>query len=654
MVVSPDFPEDGVPNSGRHRAPDGDAQTAYIPRISDASPDGVPGGPLDPPVGLGGVPGPPRSAASGGPASSQSPAWTTSAAPRPSAPDPAVRQPAASQPPAWTTCAAPRPGGSDPAVRQPASPQAPGPRPPRPIQRPSAADTAILRTDEPAPANGPQGTSVAAAASGGPIGYSGPEHDDRSTNRSSAGRRGTPPQQPPATGTGAVPEQYALAGDFRLHEPEQLPPSGTPRADDPEFDFFATAHPSPAAADGAPANSGSPRLPAPGSPGARTAPASPTNPSPTTPSPTMPSPTTPPARTTPAVRPDHPGVPPRAPAGGKPYPGTHDAAATAIISAENAPTGLLPAVRDDSVPVFPGPAQRKPAGAAWDKDPHDADPIGGAKSVGAAAAAKGAQPAGESATRPKRGEKVVKLRPEQTGDGYKSVYSELTRPTPGSRIRAGIRVAGELMITFGLIVLLFAGYEVFGNSAKVQDEQDSLDNALAQQWDQPTVGPSTSAAPAAPGKNLVGRLYIPKLDKEWVVVNGVRPQDIRYAPGHYPDTALPGEIGNFSVAGHRIRKIFWRLDELRQGDVIGVETRKNWYVYRVTGQEVVLPSAVQVVAPVPGRPRARPTKAMLTLTTCNPKFNNYERLIIHAELVDTVPRDQTLTDAGKPPALAKA
>ena len=31
-----------------------------------------------------------------------------------------------------------------------------------------------------------------------------------------------------------------------------------------------------------------------------------------------------------------------------------------------------------------------------------------------------------------------------------------------------------------------------------------------------------------------------------------------------------------------------------------------------------------------------------------------ERLIIHAELVDTVPRDQTLTDAGKPPALAKA
>ena len=138
--------------------------------------------------------------------------------------------------------------------------------------------------------------------------------------------------------------------------------------------------------------------------------------------------------------------------------------------------------------------------------------------------------------RPKRGEKVVKLRPEQTGDGYKSVYSELTRPTLGSRIRAGVRVTGELMITFGLIVLLFAGYEVFGNSAKVQDEQNSLDDALAQQWNDPTVGPSAAPkiGPAAPGKNLVGRLYIPKLDKQWVVVNGVRPADIRYAPGPLP------------------------------------------------------------------------------------------------------------------------
>jgi sortase A len=308
---------------------------------------------------------------------------------------------------------------------------------------------------------------------------------------------------------------------------------------------------------------------------------------------------------------------------------------------------------------MPGKSTPHPAKIPTDADNNNnKDVVVGAASVAAATAeAKTAAPESAPADdiKPKRGEKVVKLRPEQTDDGYKSVYSELTRPTLGSRIRTAIRVSGELMITFGLVVLLFAGYQVFGNSAKVQDEQNSLDDALDRQWNAPSAGPSEAPqGPAAPAKNLVGRLYIPKLDKEWVVVNGVRPQDIRYAPGHYPDTARPGEVGNFSVAGHRIRKIFWRLDELRQGDVIGVETRENWYVYRVTAQKIVLPNAVEVVAPVPGRPRAKPTTAMLTLTTCNPKFNNYERLIIHAELTDTVPRVQTLEDAGKPRELTKA
>jgi LPXTG-site transpeptidase (sortase) family protein len=245
---------------------------------------------------------------------------------------------------------------------------------------------------------------------------------------------------------------------------------------------------------------------------------------------------------------------------------------------------------------------------------------------------------------------VVKLRPEQTGEGYKSVYSDLTRPSKGSKVRTAVRVSGELMITMGLMVLLFAGYEVFGNSAKVEDEQSALTDELDDVWNNPTVAPSTPApnAPAAPSDSLVGRLYIPKLDKKWVVVDGVRPQDIKYAPGHYPDSARPGEVGNFSVAGHRIRKIFWRLDELHAGDVIGVETRDYWYVYRVYGQQIVKPSAVQVVAPVPNKPGVKPTKALLTLTTCNPKFNNYQRLIVHAELASKVKRDPGLPDAGMP------
>ena len=54
---------------------------------------------------------------------------------------------------------------------------------------------------------------------------------------------------------------------------------------------------------------------------------------------------------------------------------------------------------------------------------------------------------------------------------------------------------------------------------------------------------------------------------------------------------------------------------------------------------------------VPDKPRDNATKALLTLTTCNPTFNNYERLIIHDELVKTVPRDQAVAEAGMPPEM---
>ncbi|BCJ59349.1 hypothetical protein Jiend_27710 [Micromonospora endophytica] len=155
----------------------------------------------------------------------------------------------------------------------------------------------------------------------------------------------------------------------------------------------------------------------------------------------------------------------------------------------------------------------------------------------------------------------------------------------------------------------------------------------------PSASPSSTPKPPVQGKPIAG-LYIPKFDKEWIVVEGVTQKDIRYAPGHYPESALPGQVGNFSVAGHRNRATFWRLDELRKGDPILVEGRDEWYVYQVTDNLIVKPSQVEVVAPVPGQPGQKPTKRMLTLTTCNPKFDNYERLIIHAELTRTQPKSE--------------
>ncbi|MGC5285804.1 class E sortase [Micromonospora sp. DT231] len=329
-----------------------------------------------------------------------------------------------------------------------------------------------------------------------------------------------------------------------------------------------------------------------------------------------------------------PTAPGRAPAAGP----DRGAAAGPDRGADPAATALIPAV--------PGtPATRPPT--------MDSTALMGAvpRTGGPQEPTGGGDNPGEP-PRPRRGERVVQLRPHQTGEGYKSVYSELTRPSLGSRIRTGVRVTGEILITFGLVVLLFAGYEVWGKSAIVDAHQNDLNKALTQQWgptDDPTVapsaGPSVKPSPPVRGKPLAG-LYIPKIDKNLVVVEGVTQEDIRYAPGHYPTSAMPGQVGNFSVAGHRNRATFWRLDELGEGDAIVVESKTDWYVYLVSQSRIVRPTQVEVVAPVPGEPNKKPTKRMLTLTTCNPKWDNYQRLIIHAELDRTQPKS-----AGRPAEL---
>jgi sortase A len=205
-----------------------------------------------------------------------------------------------------------------------------------------------------------------------------------------------------------------------------------------------------------------------------------------------------------------------------------------------------------------------------------------------------------------------------------------------------MRGVGELLITLGLVVLLFAAYEVYGKTAIVNAHQNELEQQLEQQWAAPKPAHDPKPTGVPPGGTLA-RLWIPKLHMHWVVIEGVTLKDLAIAPGHYPGTALPGDVGNFAVAGHRIPAIFWNLQEIRHGDEVVVETREHWYVYDVTVNEIVTPHSVEVIAPTPDRPGVAATKAMLTLTTCNPKWDNYQRMVVHAALVRT-----TAHSAGPP------
>jgi sortase A len=215
-----------------------------------------------------------------------------------------------------------------------------------------------------------------------------------------------------------------------------------------------------------------------------------------------------------------------------------------------------------------------------------------------------------------------------------------TPPGRGEIVRRVARGTGEVLITLGLIVMLFALYEVYGKTAIVDAHQNSLNQQLTQDWNGTTPAPTGGTAPETvePLRGAAfARLYLPVLHQHWVVVEGVALSDIAYAPGHYPGTALPGQIGNFSVAGHRIPSIFWNLQEMQKGQLIVVQTKDFWYVYTVTVNEIVTPHSVEVVAPTPDRIGVSPEQAMMTLTTCNPKWNDYQRMAVHAILTEKTP-----------------
>lgn len=232
-------------------------------------------------------------------------------------------------------------------------------------------------------------------------------------------------------------------------------------------------------------------------------------------------------------------------------------------------------------------------------------------------------------------------------------------------IRTGLRGLGQTLITAGFVLLLFVVYEVWVSNIYADRKQHQVHKQLASQWQaglDPLHGEDTLNLPA--GKQVVispgtgfANLYIPRLGKDYAetIVQGTSDGDLNEGPGHYVDSAVPGQIGNFAVAGHRVGKgePFLNLDQLKPADAIVVQTASNWYVYRVLGQaatgdlavqndqgvpgrEIVSPSAVQVIAPVPDHDGARATKAYLTLTTCHPKYSSNQRMIIHATLVRTV------------------
>jgi sortase A len=246
--------------------------------------------------------------------------------------------------------------------------------------------------------------------------------------------------------------------------------------------------------------------------------------------------------------------------------------------------------------------------------------------------------------------------------------------SPAGAVRRVVGVLGELLITCGLILLLFVAWELWWTNLEADRKQETATAQLARQFGDVVV-PARPAAPAErePGAaaqrdreefgdpppatlSLEGStfaiMYVPRLGENFArpVTNGVGLDVLNnLGIGHYPSTQLPGEPGNFAVAAHRQThgQVFYDIDKLREGDRLYVQTAEGFYTYAYRGTEIVHPTQTSVLLPVPNRPDAVPETSMLTLTSCDPPFSTAMRIIAYAELESWRP-----AEAGPPAAIA--
>nr|WP_183323832.1 class E sortase [Cryobacterium roopkundense] len=232
---------------------------------------------------------------------------------------------------------------------------------------------------------------------------------------------------------------------------------------------------------------------------------------------------------------------------------------------------------------------------------------------------------------------------------------------------------GELLMTAGVLVMLFIGWQLWWNDMLMANEQSNAAAEISQNWideaqqhsqDDATPPPADQTGPvdygdpivsAAPGDaQAFAVLYVPRYGADYhrTVAQGTGHNVLNSTTlgiGHYPDTQMPGEVGNFAVAAHRSAYGggMHLINELQLGDAIYVQTADGYYTYRFRDLEYVPPSAVGVLAPVPNQPGVAPVDRIITLTSCNPLFSTAERIIAYGVYESWQP-----TSAGAPAELA--
>lgn len=243
---------------------------------------------------------------------------------------------------------------------------------------------------------------------------------------------------------------------------------------------------------------------------------------------------------------------------------------------------------------------------------------------------------------------------------YRRAQAPVSLAPARMSLRKVVSAIGMALVAFGVVLLLFVAYLLWGTGLYTSQHQHALHDQICRELrdakacggsgstdstrttkasqTSTTVPPTTTTTLRISGVQKpvpgdvpgdgqpVGIIQIPKIGLDMVVVEGTSEADLRLGPGHYPGTPLPGQPGNAAIAGHRTTYLhpFYNLNEMSPGDPIYITTPQGLFKYVTVQVFPVDPSDTAVVAPTP--------TPELTLTTCNPRFSASQRLVLQATL----------------------
>lgn len=256
-----------------------------------------------------------------------------------------------------------------------------------------------------------------------------------------------------------------------------------------------------------------------------------------------------------------------------------------------------------------------------------------------------------------------------SGTGQRLQGSQAVVPANARKTGFGWQALGvfaEMLLTIAAICGLYIAWLMWWTG--IQSEHTQQESLQSVSWSNPAQGGDTRIAtaqegdpPVQPGTardgDLVAQMYIPRFGDQWsrTVVEGTSAVELnKHGLGHYPDTQMPGAVGNVAIAGHRngYGQPLGDVDKLVPGDSIIIRTQDYWYVYTYTSSKIVLPTEVDVVSANPENPGATAIKRMITLTTCEPKYStpthrwiSFGELTYWAKVSDGIPKELSTTDS---------